>query len=121
MRAVGDDFETRALQLLQRAGLTLLERNYGTRYGEIDLVMRDDGCMVFVEVRYRGGSVQGGAAASVGAGKRARLARAAALYLQAHPALADRPCRFDVVAFDGAAASATARWLRHAFEADAAT
>ena len=121
MRAVGDDFETRALQLLQRAGLTLLERNYGTRYGEIDLVMRDDGCMVFVEARYRGGSVQGGAAASVGAGKRARLAGAAALYLQAHPALADRLCPFDVVAFDGAAALATACWLRHAFKADAAT
>ena len=121
MRTVGAGFETRALQLLQRAGLTLLERNYGTRYGEIDLVMRDDGCMVFVEVRYRGSSVQGGAAASVGAGKRARLTRAAALYLQAHPTLADRPCRFDVVAFDGAAASATARWLQHAFEADATT
>ena len=120
MRAVGDDFEARALQLLQRAGLTVLERNYGTRYGEIDSVMRDDGCMVFVDVRYRGGSFQGGAAVSVGAGERARLARAAALYLQAHPALADRPCRFDLVAFDRAAASATARWLRHAFEADAA-
>lgn len=121
MRAIGDGFEARALVLLQRASLVLLERNYGTRYGEIDLVMRDGDCVVFVEVRYRGSSAQGGAVASVGAGKRARLARAAALYLQAHPALADRPCRFDVVAFDGAAVSAPARWLQHAFEADATT
>ena len=120
MRAIGDGFEARALALLQRASLVLLERNYVTRYGEIDLVMRDGDCVVFVEVRYRGSSAQGGAAASVAAGKRGRLGRAAALYLQAHPALADRPCRFDVIAFDGAAASAPAEWLQHAFEVDGA-
>jgi len=121
VRAIGDGFEARALALLQRAGLALLERNYITRYGEIDLVMRDGDCVVFVEVRYRGSAVQGGAAASIGVAKRGRLGRAAALYLQAHPALADRPCRFDVVAFDGAAMSAPAQWLQHAFETDAAT
>lgn len=120
MRVIGDGFEGRALALLQRANLVLLERNYVTRYGEIDLVMRDGDCVVFVEVRYRGSALQGGAAASVGAGKRERLGRAAALYLQTHPALADRPCRFDVVAFDGAAASAPVQWLQHAFEADGA-
>ncbi|HVB84949.1 MAG TPA: YraN family protein [Rhodanobacteraceae bacterium] len=121
MRAIGDGFEARALALLQRASLVLLERNYLTRYGEIDLVMRDGDCVVFVEVRYRGSPAQGGAAASIGVAKRGRLGRAAALYLQAHPALADRPCRFDVVAFDGTAASVPAQWLQHAFETDATT
>jgi len=41
MRAAGNDFEQRACLELERAGLTLLARNYTTRHGELDLVMRD--------------------------------------------------------------------------------
>jgi Holliday junction resolvase-like predicted endonuclease len=49
MRAAGDDFEQRACTALERAGLTLLARNYTTRHGELDLVMRDGDTIVFVE------------------------------------------------------------------------
>ena len=115
----GDAAEARALAHLQQHGLTLVERNYRVargphaRGGEIDLILRDrDGTLVFVEVRVRADAAHGGAAASVGAGKRASLVLAARHYLlrfAAPPA-----CRFDVVAIEGDAL----QWLRAAFDAD---
>jgi putative endonuclease len=115
-RAAGDVFEDRALGHLQRAGLKLLARNFSTRFGELDLVMRDADALVFVEVRYRRHRAFGGGAASVGAAKRERITRAAQGFLQAHPELATLPCRFDVVAFDGEAQVAECEWIKAAFE-----
>ena len=110
--------ETLALQRLQGAGLALVERNYRVargphaRGGEIDLVLRDrDGPLVFVEVRWRADARGGGAAASVGARKRASLIVAARHYLSRWST--PPPCRFDVVAIDGE----SVEWLRAAFDA----
>lgn len=113
----GAHFEQRALDFLERAGLKLVERNWRTRFGEIDLVMRDANELVFVEVRYRRNPRFGGGAASVGPAKREKLTRAAQGFLQAHPRLASLPCRFDVIAFDGDADAATSEWQRAAFDA----
>jgi putative endonuclease len=81
-RARGDEFESLAAKHLTRAGLEPVGRNALTRFGEIDLIMRDEATIVFVEVRYRKSSAFGGAAASVDARKRAKLAIAAAQFLQ---------------------------------------
>ena len=117
MRAAGDSFEQRACAELERAGLKLLMRNYNTRHGELDLVMRDGDTVVFVEVRYRKSAGHGDAAASVTASKQARLILAAQHWLAAHPQHARRTCRFDVVSYDGPADSIRRDWLRGAFEA----
>lgn len=117
MRRTGDRFEERARRHLQRAGLRLLARNFHTRFGELDLVMRDAATVVFVEVRYRRNARHGGAAASVTATKRQRLIHAAQGFLGAHPQLAQRPCRFDVVTFEGPQEQPECRWERSAFEA----
>lgn len=118
MRAVGAAFESRAQRELEQAGLRLLVRNYTTRHGELDLVMRDGETVVFVEVRQRGGRRHGGAAASVTRSKREKLMRTASLWLAANPQHAHRPCRFDVVSYDGRGESATVHWLRGAFDAN---
>ena len=115
-RAAGDIFEDRALEHLRRAGLKLLARNFTTRFGELDLVMRDADAVVFVEVRYRRHRAFGGGAASIGSAKRERIALAAQGFLQAHPKLTTLPCRFDVVAFDGEPDSVECEWLKAAFE-----
>ena len=115
--AIGARFEQRALDFLERAGLKLVERNWRTRFGEIDLVMREANMLVFVEVRYRRNPGFGGGAASVGAAKREKITRAAQGFLQAHPRLASLPCRFDVLAFDGNADAPTSEWRRAAFDA----
>ena len=87
--------EALAVEYLARRGLTIVARNYRTRRGEIDVVARDRGTLVFVEVRLRSGAAFGGAAASITPAKSARLVAAAEAYL----ATLDRipPCRFDAV------------------------
>jgi putative endonuclease len=116
MRRIGDAFEDRACAHLERAGLRLLTRNFHTRYGELDLVMREGDTLVFVEVRYRRDRAFGGAGASVTRAKQDKLIRAAQGFLAAHPEHAQRPCRFDVVSFDGPRETARCDWQRNAFE-----
>jgi putative endonuclease len=114
----GDTAEAQALAHLQGQGLALVERNYRVargphaRGGEVDLILRErDGTLVFVEVRARTDARHGGAAASVGAAKRASLVLAARHYLLRFAV--PPPCRFDVVAIEGGAL----QWLRGAFDA----
>jgi putative endonuclease len=116
-RLAGDRFEQQACEVLVRAGLSVITRNFNTRFGELDLVMRDADGVVFVEVRYRRSLRFGGAVASVTRKKQARLIRAAQCFLVAHPVHARRPCRFDVVGFHGDGGSDEMQWLRGAFEA----
>ncbi len=118
MRAAGADFERRACRELERAGLKLLAQNFNTRHGELDLVMRHQDTIVFVEVRYRVRAGHGDAIASVTRTKQEKLIRTAQLWLAAHPQHAQRPCRFDVVSYDGPAEQARMRWLRGAFEVE---
>ena len=120
-RARGDAVETAALGFLQQHGLHLLARNAQARGGELDLVMRDGGTLVFVEVRYRANCGFGGGAASVDAGKRRKLVHAARVFLARHPQHADAPCRFDVIDASGAPAAPRIDWLRDAFRADDCT
>jgi putative endonuclease len=117
MRSEGARWEAAAQAYLESAGLTLLARNYTTRLGELDLVMRDGSSIVFVEVRYRENPAHGDGADSIGSAKRRKLVRAAALYLQEHPKFAALPCRFDVVALSGTQAQTTLDWQRSAFDA----
>ena len=120
-RLAGCRYEDIALAHLERSGLVLVERNFNCRYGEIDLVMRIDDTLVFVEVRYRRGNGSsanfGDGIDSVSAAKRAKLVRTAAVFLAAHPRFAQRACRFDVIAIAGDAFAPTLDWRPNAFEA----
>jgi putative endonuclease len=111
-RERGDAAEEQARRYLEGQGLHTVARNVSSRFGEIDLIMRDNPTLVFVEVRYRHSSRFGGAIASVDAKKQRRLIATAHGYLQQHPH--DGPCRFDVVAIGGTPNGI--EWLQHAFE-----
>lgn len=110
-RGVGRDKERLAADFLARQGLRLIRANHRCRFGEVDLVMRDGACLVFVEVRYRGSSRFGSPAETVDARKQRRLAAAARHYLQENPSVL--PCRFDVVGISG---EDRIEWLKNAFE-----
>jgi putative endonuclease len=106
----GSAGEDAALAHLEQNGLTLLQRNFRCKGGEIDLVMTERATLVFVEVRKRADTRHGGAAASVTAHKQRRLILAAQIYLQRYkmpPA-----CRFDVVAIDGTQMN----WLKNVID-----
>jgi putative endonuclease len=102
-----------AARFLQKQGLTLIERNYRSRFGEIDLIMRDGSTLVFVEVRLRENADFGGAAASIDIRKQQRIIRTSQQYLSG---LAHAPaCRFDAVLLSDAMGNG-AQWLKNAFE-----
>ena len=113
MNRDGARAEDLCADLLRRAGLTLIERNWRCRHGEIDLVAEEGRTLVFAEVRFRSGEGYGGAAESVTAAKQARLVAAARLYLMRRP---QSDCRFDVLLLDSLDAGRI-RWIRNAFAA----
>jgi putative endonuclease len=113
MNRAGARAEELCAELLRRAGLRVLARNWRCRHGEIDLVAEEGRTLVFAEVRYRRDERFGGAAESVAAAKRARLVAAARLYLARRP---DAECRFDVLLLDALEASRV-QWIRNAFTA----
>lgn len=108
----GSAAEQQAQRHLEAKGLRTVAKNVRSRFGEVDLIMRDGETLVFVEVRYRSSSRFGGAAASIGHKKQRRLIATAQSYLQQHPH--DGPCRFDVIAID--ASKNGLEWLKNAFE-----
>lgn len=96
----GREAEDRAAALLRERGWTVLDRNYRTPRGELDLVARDGDYLVFVEVRARRSAAFGDPADTVDSAKRSALRWAARAWLAAH-APGDPPVRFDVVTFSG--------------------
>lgn len=111
MNRRGEAAESLAAEFLRGQGLVITARNYRCRFGEIDLVAREGGTLVFVEVRRRKSDDFGGAAESITAAKRARLIRAARHYL-ARSRRAPR-CRFDAVLIRGE--PPRIEWLKNAF------
>lgn len=109
--ANGIKAERRAEDYLLAQGLTLCERNFRCRAGEIDLVMRDGVTLVFVEVRQRSSLKFGGAIASIDSRKQQKIIVAAQLYLSGLSSYP--PCRFDALLIEGD----TIKWLRDAFGA----
>lgn len=100
--------ELAAERALERAGLSVVDRRFRLRLGEIDLIAVGAGLVVFVEVKARGGEGWGQPAEAVTARKRERMARVAAVWLARRgEAEAECPCRFDVVEVwsDGAGVS----------------
>jgi putative endonuclease len=116
-RERGADAEHAAREYLEAQGLETIAENFRTRHGEIDLVMRDGGVLVFVEVRSRSASGSIDPALTVDERKQQRLIRAGLVFLQQRR-LHDRvPCRFDVVALSGEPARRKITWIRDAFQA----
>jgi putative endonuclease len=116
-RSVGQAAEAAAADFLTRAGLTVVARNVRLPEGEIDLVCREGGVLVFVEVKCRRVEWGDAPAAAVSPQKRRRLVRLAQHYLKWRR-LGQTRCRFDVVSVTvGGAPANEIRHIRAAFDA----
>ena len=120
MHPRGQPFEEEAQRLLQCHGLSILERNYSARTGEIDIIATEGDVLVFVEVRARSHRRFGGAANSVDKRKQKRIILTAQHYLQRHSQVKNRCCRFDVITFEPRQSEAErpVHWFRGAFTAE---
>lgn len=107
----GADAEILAIHHLQQQGLKLIDRNYHSRRGEIDIIMEDGDTLVFIEVKYRQSDQFGSAAEMVTLQKQQKIITTALLYLQQNKL--DRSCRFDVVTITP---KNGIQWIKSAFE-----
>ena len=99
-RKTGADYELAAGFYLEQEGWKILEYNYRTRNGEIDIVARDGEYLVFCEVKYRSDDQKGSPLEAVDARKQKAIFRCALFYLtEKH--LGEVPCRFDVIGIEG--------------------
>ncbi len=105
-----------AEKFLKKKGYRILERNYRTQFGEVDLVARDGKALVFVEVKARSSVAFGSPLAAVDARKQSHLTMAAGIYLATHDII-DQPVRFDVVGILGSGDKVKIELVRNAFDA----
>jgi putative endonuclease len=114
----GQRWEAVAARYLEDRGLEVLARGYRCRLGELDLVCRDGGTLVVVEVRARATTSFARALESIGYRKQRRIVQATRHLLMRHAEWHAAPIRFDVVAFDAIDTPAPQiQWVKNAFDA----
>ena len=115
-KLLGKEGEDRAARFLEKKGYRILERNYSTRSGELDLIALHDGVVVFVEVKTRTNAAYGAPELAVTPRKQQRMVKAALGYMK-YKKLHQVPCRFDVVAI-ASEREQDVELIQNAFEVD---
>ena len=114
-RKSGTHWEKTAESFLRDQGLKLLNRNFSSRFGEIDLIMEDEKTVVFIEVKFRKNNQHGSGADAVTFHKQNRISRTAAWYLAMNTHRAEQFCRFDVISIDPKKRDQGIDWIKNAF------
>ena len=119
MLSKGLAYEDLAHTYLLNQGLKPITQNFHSKYGEIDLVMRDKNTLVFIEVRFRKHSRFGSPAETITRNKQKKIIKTARHFLNQRK-LWNCSCRFDVVSISLTANNKQPEldWLRAAFMAD---
>ena len=94
-RQFGRFAETLAAWYLRFRGYRVIQRGFRGRVGEIDIVARRGGLVVFIEVKAR--KDRAAAAEAITPSQTARIVRAAQVFLQTHPHYSNFDQRFDVI------------------------
>jgi putative endonuclease len=115
-QSLGKTGEELACAELVRRGYAILERRYRSRHGEIDIIARSGGTLVFIEVKARSGHEFGDGGAAVTRWKQRRIVRMAEEFL-ARRRIVDQACRFDVVTVDISGERPRIEVYPHAFTA----
>ncbi len=113
----GSQVEAHACKWLKKRGLSLLGKNYHCYRGEIDLIMLDRQCLVFIEVRYRRQNSFGRPEETVNRKKQMKIMLTAEHFLLSHSQHQGKSCRFDVIAAqpDSSGGKLRFHWIRDAF------
>lgn len=112
-RRTGAAYEEQAAEYLASRGVQILQRNYRTRTGEIDLVGLDGPYLIFVEVKYRSSDLMGSPLQAVNVRKQRQIIATARQYLYEHRYMPDAPVRFDCIGIT----PGKTEWIRNAFTA----
>ena len=96
-RRLGSDKESLAVEYLEKQGYVILERNFMCKKGEIDVIAREDGFLVFVEVKFRTDESAGEPGEAIDVRKQKTIYKVAEYYIYSKHLCEDIPCRFDAV------------------------
>jgi len=110
----GKKSEHLAAEFLKRTGYRILETNYRSKLGEIDIIAKEKGTLVFVEVKARNTNRFGSPKAAVTPAKQRKISMAALDYLK-RSGQTEASARFDVVAIDTASGKIDIEVIKNAF------
>jgi len=114
-KSIGDHGEEQARNYLKKHNVRIVESNFKCKAGEIDIIAMHHDSILFVEVKYRKQIGYGTPAEMVTRAKQKKIISTAQLYLQKHPELANKACRFDVISIH----QNDINWIQDAFNLDA--
>lgn len=100
-KETGKKYEEKAALYLEGKGVVILERNFRCRQGEVDLIGVHEGCLVFVEVKYRKNTVSGAPEEAVSHAKQLKICLVSDYYRLLHPTEGKKQVRYDVLAVCG--------------------
>lgn len=109
--------EQKALEYLSSKKLKLLEKNFRSIIGEIDLIMQDNNEICFIEVRYRSNNHYHTALESISKKKCERIISTSQQYLSKNRIALYMNCRFDLLLISGQQAKPSIEWIKNAFQA----
>ena len=116
-RSIGNIGEDIAVKwLVKNKNYNILDRNYSTGYGEIDIIAEDGKALVFIEVKFRNGTDFGYPYEAVNKNKQCRICKAALQYVQKKYNTADINIRFDVAELINKNGAYYIRYTENAFE-----
>lgn len=107
--------EDKAEEFLKRSGYKILQRNYKTKLGEVDIIARDLNTICFIEVKFRSSNRFGSALEAVSNLKQKQISKAALNFLK-EKNLLNKKARFDVVALDSCDGQEKISLIKDAFE-----
>ena len=99
-QALGQWAEQQAMIWAVQSGYAVIQQNYHSRYGEIDLIVQHENELVFIEVKARSKTAYGNAYEVVSMSKQRKMAKTALIFLNDHVDFQNFYCRFDVICFD---------------------
>ena len=127
---LGQWAEQTALLFLQSQQYQYVNKNYHSRFGEIDLIVKRDNELVFVEVKARSAGSHAEACEVISYSQQRKIIKTAQFFLQRYPNYYNFDCRFDVICFDFPQKLAKTvqpdfsklqydqQWIKHAFTLD---
>lgn len=109
-RKIGSDYETVACRYLEEHGVSVKERNFYCKAGELDIIAQDGETTVIVEVKYRSTDEFGGPLYAVNRKKQHTICRCTNFYILQHPEV--KQIRYDVIGITGS----RIEWIQNAFD-----
>lgn len=100
-RALGTFYEEKVAKYLINKGYEIVERNFFTKIGEIDIIAHNDGYLCFIEVKYRMENALASGVYAVDKKKQKTIYKVAQIYMSRNKIKEDTQCRFDVVSVEG--------------------